>query len=75
MKHAFEKAGLNPVENDLALAISKYLNNGGEIERAYALLDAAAERLPGDGAIRNVPKKATSNLPATPSEAVGVAAE
>lgn len=53
MKESFEKAGISPVEVEFQASIAKFLNNGGSIERAYALLDAAAEKLPGEGLSRD----------------------
>lgn len=63
LKEAFVKAGTKPEDVEFSVAITKYLNCGGTIQRAHALLDDAAKRLPGDGqssraekAIRDLPK-------------------
>lgn len=45
MKHAFEKAGLPPRDNEFLLAIAKYLNSGGTIERCHALVDQVAAKM------------------------------
>jgi hypothetical protein len=46
IKEALVKVGILPEDTEFSIAISKYLNAGGTIERARSLLDAAAERMP-----------------------------
>lgn len=49
---AFERAGLNRNEAAFKADVSRYLNNGGNIERAHAMLDEIAGELPGEGQMR-----------------------
>src|SRR5258706_112640 len=44
-KDAFGKAGLPKHENDFSLALARFLNSGGTIERAFAIVDAAAIKM------------------------------
>lgn len=56
------KAGFLPREVRFSIALSEFLNNGGTIGRARALVDQAAERMQGEGRIQGA-EKAGSNLP------------
>ena len=49
LKEALAKVGILPEDTEFSIAITKYLNAGGTIERAHSLLDAAAERMSGMG--------------------------
>lgn len=44
----FEKVGIDRKDIDLKIAYAKYLNSGGTIERARALLDEIAAGMPGE---------------------------
>src|SRR5882672_11338746 len=41
----FRQAGLARHENDFSLALAKFINSGGTIERAFAIVDAAAIKM------------------------------
>ncbi len=45
----FRKAGLPRHENDFSLALARFLNSGGTIERAFAIVDAAAIKMGKSG--------------------------
>jgi hypothetical protein len=45
------KAGYLPREVRFSIALSEFLNNGGTIERAHALVDQAAEQMQGKGQV------------------------
>jgi hypothetical protein len=45
------KAGYLPREVRFSIALSEFLNNGGTIERAHALVDQAAEQMQGNGQV------------------------
>lgn len=49
LRDAFTNAGLNAADAAFDLAIARYLNNGGTIERARQRLDRAAGKLRGTG--------------------------
>jgi hypothetical protein len=46
---AFEKKGVNRNEVEFSIAVVKFLNNGGTIERAHAVIDAADQRPGSEG--------------------------
>lgn len=49
MSLALERAGLDPADAALNVALAQYFNRGGTVERARALLDRAAAQLRGAG--------------------------
>jgi hypothetical protein len=49
MADAFEKNGLTKTDAEFDIAISKYLNSGGTIDRAYHRLNVAAAKMSGMG--------------------------
>lgn len=46
---AFQKQGLTAADAEFDIAVAKYLNSGGTIDRAMARLNAAAARMSGMG--------------------------
>lgn len=51
MKSALSKAGVRAEDVELDIALTKYLNSGGTIERAYDRVRVAADRMSGEGQI------------------------
>jgi hypothetical protein len=49
LKQEFEQAGVRQEDVEFDIAIAKYLNSGGTLERAYQRLMLAAKRMPGEG--------------------------
>ena len=49
MGEALKAVGMNPAEYRLAAAIHEFMKQGGTVERAHALVDEAAKRIPGEG--------------------------
>lgn len=56
IEQALKGAGVNVNENALLMAVSRYLNNGGSIDRLRTLVDMCAERMTGDAAISMAPQ-------------------
>lgn len=49
LKAAFEASSVTQAENDLRIAISKFLNHGGSCERLIAICNEAVAAMPREG--------------------------